>query len=116
MIRPEEMERHIRFLAHDPTIVRHRRNIEEFSRVHFDHAPIIESCRRYTREHHADMFNMTASSAKRFADVLAPAPTRLISSATDRHAAEVDDFKLTFHQLSRLIGRLETLQDDIEVF
>jgi hypothetical protein len=55
------------------------------------------------------------SSTKRFADVLAPTPARLVGGTADRHAAEVDDFKLTFHQLPRFIGRFESLQDHIEI-
>ena len=43
----EKVQRHIRLIANDPAVVRHRRDVKQIACVKFSYAPIIErNCRR----------------------------------------------------------------------
>src|ERR1700677_1120282 len=54
---PEKMERHVRLFAHDTTVMRKGRDVEQMSRNHFDFSSIIECGHGPARNDHPNMFN-----------------------------------------------------------
>jgi hypothetical protein len=86
----EEMQRHVRFIADDPAIVGHRRNVKQIAGVKLSYATIIERDCRRPRENKADMFNGTTGRTNTRTDVLAPFPPWLIRRTTNCDSAEMN--------------------------
>src|SRR5215469_11325018 len=94
-----KVQRHVRLIANDPAIVRHRRNVKQLAGFQFNYATIIECNCRGSRENKPDMFNGTTRCANAWSDVLAPFPPGLICRTTNCDSAEVDqlEFPLLHH-------------------
>src|SRR4051812_33718343 len=92
------MKRDIRLIAHDPAVVRDRRDMEELVRMQLDHTAIVECNRRAPRQHHPDMLNRTTCCPDLRPCVFTPAPPWFVGRAPDRHSAELDDLELTFRE------------------
>jgi hypothetical protein len=109
---PEKVQRHVRLIANDAAIVRHRRNVKQIACVKFDYATIIERNGRGSRENKPDVFNGTSRRANARADVLAPFPPRLIRRTTNCDSAEVDQLKFPFLHHAHFIRSVERFQND----
>jgi len=108
----EEMQRHVRFIANDPAIVRHRRNVKQITGVKLNYATIIERDCRRPRENKPDMFNGATGCTNTRADVLAPFPPWLIRRTTNCDSAQVDQLKFAVLHHSHFIRRVERFQND----
>jgi|SRR6185436_15564790 len=108
----EEVQRHVRLIADDPAVVRHRRYVKQIACMKLNYATIIECNRRGSRENKPDMFNRTARRADTGADVLAPFPSRLICRTTNCDSAEVDQLKFPFLHHAHFIRSVERFQND----
>ena len=89
VITAQEMERHVRFIAHDPAIVARgpRRNIEDCPGSQFVHRAILHRRRRAARKYHSDVLHIATRCAHRWPDVNGPPPSRLIGRTADGHAS-----------------------------
>jgi len=108
----EEVQRHVRFIANDPAIVRHRRNVKQITGVKLNYATIIERDCRRPRENKPDMFNGTTGRANTRADMLAPFPPWLIRRTTNCDSAQVDQLKFPFLHHAHFIRSVERFQND----
>ena len=108
----EEVQRHVRFIANDPAIVRHRRNVKQITGVKLNYATIIERDCRRPRENKPDMFNGTTGRTNTRADMLAPFPPWLIRRTTNCDSAQVDQLKFPFLHHAHFIRRVERFQND----
>src|SRR6478672_7495462 len=108
----EKMQRHIRLIANDPAVVRHRRNVKQISRVKLNYSTIMERNCRGSRENEPDMFNGTTRRAHTRTDVLAPFPSWLIRRTTNCDSAEMDPLKFPFLHHTHFIRRVERFQND----
>src|SRR6516165_4267100 len=110
--RAHEVQRNIRLVANNPTVVP-RRNIEHISGMHFDDTSVIHGRSSHTRNNHADMFHLAALRARGIADVFRPLPARLIAGPANRHPAQFHQLKLALLEQARLIGLLKAFQDRV---
>src|SRR5262249_17776498 len=108
----EKVQRHVRLIADDPAVVRHRRNVKQAAAFKFNDATIIECNCCSSRENKPDMFNGTTRRADSRADVLAPFPPSLIRRTTNCHSAEVDQLEFPFLHHAHFIRRVERFQND----
>ena len=108
----EEVQRHVRLIANDPAVVRHRRNVKQIACVKLNYATIIERNCRGSRENKPDMFNGTTRRANTRADVLAPFPPWLIRRTTNCDSAEVDQLEFPFLHHAHFIRSVERFQND----
>ena len=90
IIGSEEMQRYIRFIANDPAVVRHRRNVKQIACVKLKYSTIIERYCRDSRENKPHMFNGATRGANTRSDVLAPFPSWLIRRTTNCDSAQMD--------------------------
>jgi len=56
----EKVQGNIPFLANDPAIMRHRRNVEKLADFQFDYAPIVKRDRSSSRDYESNVFNWAA--------------------------------------------------------
>src|SRR6478735_8454350 len=108
----EKVQRHIRLIANDPAIVRHRRNVKQIACAKLNYSTIAERDCCDSRENKPDMFNGTPCRANTRADVLAPFPSWLIRRTTNCDSAEVDQLEFPFLHHAHFIRRVERFQND----
>src|SRR5512141_1755807 len=92
----EKVQRHIRLIADDPAVVRHRRNVKQVACVKLNYATIVERNCRGPRENEPDVFNGTTRRANARADVLTPFPPGLIRRTANCDSAEMDQLEFAF--------------------
>src|SRR6476620_9687576 len=108
----EKVQRHIRLIANDPAVVRHRRNVKQVACVKLNYATIVERNCRGPRENKPDMFNGTTRRANTRTNVLAPFPPGLIRRPTNCDSAEVNQLEFSFLHHAHFIRRVERFQND----
>ena len=108
----EEVQRHVRLIANDPTVVWHGRNVEQIACVKLTYSTIIERNGRGSRENEPDVFNRTTRRANTRANVLAPFPSWLIRRTTNCDSAQVDQLEFPFLHHAHFIRRVERFQND----
>src|SRR5215472_7073195 len=113
LLRAHQMNRHVWLVADDPAVVPGG-NIEDVAGSQFFNCAILHGKARSSGDNDADMFNHAELRAARFADVFRPAPTRLVSRATDGHAVDMHDFEFSFFERHGFVWLVETLEDDIQ--
>src|SRR5687768_5120130 len=114
MVGAEEMQRHIRLVADHPAVVAGR-DVKEVAGAHLDHPAVVHRRRRAARHDHSDMLDQARLLAERSADMDRPFPPRLIGRPADDHLAHVDQLEPPELELAHLVGRLEPLEDDVEL-
>src|SRR4051812_7670081 len=107
------MQGDVRLASDDPTVVRHRRNVEQLSSTQLEDAAIVERCGSGTREHESHVLDGAACGAESWPDVLRPLPAWLVGRAPDRHAAERDELEPAFVHEADLVRLLEALENDL---
>src|SRR5689334_2161419 len=110
---PHEMQRDVRFVSHDPTIVP-RRYVKDVATLHFDDSPVVHCRSSTSRKDHSDVLDSAALCPCGATHVQGPLPSWLVSSSTDGHSAQMHQFKLSFFKCARLVRLLKALQDDLE--
>ncbi len=111
----QKMQGDVRFVPDNPTVVRSWRNVKEFTRFQFDHGVVVERDGGDSGKDKADVLHWTARGADSRSDVLAPTPARLISRATDRDAAEMNNLESAFLEFANFVGPFEPFQNDLEL-
>ena len=91
------MQRHIRYIADYPAIVRRRRDVEQFAgSKRYDRA-ILKRRRRLSRHHQTNVYR--------------PLPARLIRRAADRETPDPNNFEAPEHHLPNFVWTLKSLKD-----
>src|SRR5882724_7209082 len=75
MFRAKKMQRHIRLIAHDPTVVAGA-DVKQISSPHLVIAPVLHLAGGATGYNQADMFHFAKTCAGRCAHVRRPFPSR----------------------------------------
>src|SRR5205823_2665951 len=109
---PEQVDRNIRRIAYHPTVVP-RSNVEKVSSFQVNDASIAHCRHRVSRSYKADMLNFTKLLAHRFPNVFRPFPAELVSCATNRHTANVHQFKAALFESAHFIRCVEPFQDGV---
>ena len=92
-----------------------RWNIEEITSGHQKHRAVAHGGCCLPTDDHAHVFYFTKLGTLRPADMLRPPPARFVGRASDRHAAETNDFKPALLECADFIGLFESFQKDIEI-
>jgi hypothetical protein len=108
----EEMQRHIRLISDDPTVVTGR-DVKQITGFHLNDAAVVHCGSGAAREDETDVLDLAALLSLRGANVRGPLPSRLIAGTANGHAAEVDEFELAFFEGARFVGMIEALEDDV---
>src|SRR5262249_5915676 len=111
----KKMQRHIRLVADHPTVVRILRYVEQLAGTQLEHPAIVERGRGNAGENEPDVLHGTACFPQPGTYMLAPAPPRFIGCAANGHPADMHELELAFGQNASLVGRIETLQNDVEL-
>src|ERR1700730_1808789 len=114
MVGAKKMERDVGLVAHHPAVVAWP-NVEKIACLHLIMASIVHLARGRAGNDEADVFHFAGGSACRWADVLRPFPTRLVTGAANRHRADLHDFEITLFERPHLIGMFETLDQKVVV-
>src|SRR6266480_2972687 len=85
--RSEKVERNIRLIAHDPTVMPGA-DVKDVSRLHDATPSIFHGTRSLPGYHHANVLNLTKGSPGNWRDVLRPFPAGFICRPADRHSAD----------------------------
>ncbi len=110
VLRPHEVQGHVRPVADHPTVVGNRRNVEERPLGQLDDRAVVEGGGRYPGENHADVLHRAACRADRGPDVLRPFPARLVRRPPDNSRTDAHDLEATLLEDPHLVRRLEPLQ------
>src|SRR5437667_8706701 len=116
VIGPKEVERNVRFVADDPAVVRHGRNVKKFTGAQFKNAAVIQCCCRGAGKDQADVLDLASSRTHVWTDMFAPLPAWLIGGAADRHPAKANQLELALSQDTQLIRRVEPLENNADLF
>jgi hypothetical protein len=103
------MKRDVGLVADNPTVVRHRRYVEQFAGTKLEDSAIVKGGGCCARQHQTNMFQMASSGTHGWPNMLGPFPTRLISGSTDDHFTNPDGFKFSLLELHNFVGLLESL-------
>src|SRR5262245_17125871 len=90
------------------------RNMKQHPRCQLPHPAIIERRGGATLKHQPYMLNHAAARTNGWTDVLRPFPARLVRRPANRQSADVDQFKTPVSERAQLIGRFESLENDVE--
>src|SRR5215472_259230 len=77
------VKRHIGLVSDNPTVVRIGRDVEHLARTQFEHTAVLERRRADPAQDIAKMLDRAITLSLRHADMLRPAPARLIRRAPD---------------------------------
>ena len=97
------MQGNIPFLANDPAIMRHRRNVEKLADFQFDYAPIVKRDRSSSRDYESNVFNWAACC-------MTVGPACLSLDPTGRHP-DLDDIAVLQAELISQIDVRDDLHD-----
>lgn len=112
--RAQKMQRNIRLIANDPTIVA-RPDIKKIARLHDVSSSIRHRTRGFPGYHHANVLHLTKRSPGNRRDMLRPFPTGFVCRPADRHSADFDEFEPSFLKSANLIGFVESLNQEVNV-
>src|SRR5215467_1485418 len=107
------MERDVRLIAHNPTIMPWR-DIEDVSRFHFEHPAIVHGRSSPAGDDHPDMLHAATRGPGGPAYMHRPFPARFVGSAADSHAAQPDHFEFALLEGSHFIRLFESLEDHFQ--
>jgi hypothetical protein len=107
------MERDVRLVSDHPTIVTGRSgwNVKQHPGAEFVNRAVLHRSRGATGDDQPYVLDIAAGRAHAGAHVNRPLPSRLISSATDGHPADVNDFEFSFFECSYFVGLFKPLQN-----
>src|ERR1700722_10812152 len=113
----EKMERDIRSITHDPTIVtgRPRWNVKEHSGAEFVDRTVVHRRCSTTGKYQSHMLDVTARRPDAGPDVKGPLPSRLVRGPANGHAPDADKFEFSFFERSHLVGLFKTFQNRFDV-
>src|SRR6266566_2801030 len=114
MFRTEKMQRHIRLIAYDPTVVA-RADVKQISGSHFVIPPVLHLAGGTTGPNHADLLHIAEWRAGRGSHVRRPFPSRFVTRAPNRHRSDLHYFEFSFFKSAHLIRLLEALDQEIIV-
>jgi hypothetical protein len=111
MIGPEEVQRHVRLITHDPAIMRCGWNVKQISGAHLGHAAVRKSCGGTSADHQADVLDAATVGANRWSHVFGPAPTGLVRGTAERAAGYGDQLEFSLDEVPNLVGFVEALEN-----
>ena len=110
LARSQEVQRDVRFVSDDPTVMAWR-DVEKVASFHLDDATVVHGCGGASRHHKTDVFHLTTLHSRGGPDMDGPFPSRLVAGPTDRHAADVHEFEFSFLEGPYFVWLLEALND-----
>src|ERR1700722_8016516 len=113
----EKMERDVRSVTQDPTIVTGRPgwNVKERPGAEFVDRTVVHRRCSTTGKHQPHVLNVTARRPDARPDVKGPLPSRLVCGPANGHAPDADEFEFSFFERSHLVGLFKTLQNRFDV-
>src|SRR5438309_4758865 len=90
------------------------RNVKERTRREFPNPTVIERGSGSPLQDQAKMFDVATVCAHSGTYIHGPTPARFVRGATDRHAPDRDELEAPASEPTHLVGRLETLENDID--
>src|SRR5262249_48023805 len=116
-LRSQKVERLIRLVADDPTVVTRRtgRNVEEGAGWTLVCRVTINRKRGAAGQNQAYVLDIAKGRPNRRSYILRPAPSRFVCSPADREPSDVNDFEPSFVKDAHLVGLLKTFQNSIHI-
>ena len=94
LVGAKEMNRDVRLIADNPTVVRHGWNVKQVACTQLDDVVVVERRRRRTRHDQSDVFDSATRRAPIWADVVGPLPPRLVASSAEGELTQSHDSSL----------------------
>jgi len=113
MVRAQEVQRNIRVIANNPTIVRGRWDVKQRAGQKIDYPAATHRGYCMARNDESHMFDLTQLRAGKRPHVLGPLPPRLIGGPPQSEPTDPDDLKFTVLEFAGLIRILESFKDDL---
>jgi hypothetical protein len=115
-VRTEKVERDIRSVAYDPTVVTGRagRDVEKRAGAQFVDGAVLHGSSSAAGDDQSDVLHIAARGTDRWPNVLGPLPARLIRGAADGHAADAHDFELALFKSTDFVGFFKTLEHSVQ--
>src|SRR5262249_13919136 len=108
------MKRDVGFIPNHPTVMSRRRDVENCSRRELVNFTALHRRGRLTSQHHPEVFYFEKRSPRDRTDVLCPFPSGLVRSSSDRHPADLNDFKSSLLKLTYFVRAFEPFQNHFE--
>ena len=112
--RAHEVQRDVRFIPDDPAVMGLGRNVKESAGGKFPNPAVIKRGRGSPLQNQPEMLDAAAVCAHGGTYIHGPAPPGFVGGATDRHAPDRNELEAPASEATDLVGRLETLENDIE--
>src|SRR4051794_7458878 len=112
LLASQEVERHVGIVADDPRVVP-RRHVEEVARAHHALLAVVHPDGRGARHHQPDVLDRARRGAGRGADMLGPAPARLVRRPADGHRPDAVDLEAPLLELPHLGGIREVQEREV---
>ena len=109
------MQRYVRFVTHDPTVMGLGWNVEKIARLHFCHPAVSERRSSTSGNNHADVLYGAICLAKVWSNIYRPFPSRLVRSPSDCHSAQAYGFEFSFLELSNFVRLFESFKNDFNI-
>ena len=110
ILRAEQVDGNIRFVADHPTIVP-RRNIENVPCFHFDDFAVAHGRRGFAGNDNSDVLNFTHGLIEIATDVRRPLPAGLVRGSTQSHSGDIKEIESALLERAYLVGRVEALEN-----
>ncbi len=105
-----KVERDIRLVADDPTVVRDGRYDKQISGFHFGEPAVCHRCHRLPGNNHSDMLDFAKRRVGKRADIFRPFPSPALSGVFNRHPANANDLEFAFVKNTDFVGRFKSFQ------
>src|SRR5262245_19091322 len=113
-MRAEEVEGNVRFVPHDPAVVRLRRDVEGGTCRQVENAAVVERGRRMAGQNDSEMLDAAAPLTELRADVLGPFPARFVRRAAQSLTADGDELEPSLFELPHFVRLVEAFQDRVQ--
>src|SRR5215472_13378739 len=107
------MERDIRLVADNPTVVSGR-NVEDIASFHLYYFSIRHCCSGAAGDDHTDVLYLAESLIGSRSNVDGPFPSWLVGCAADHHSVDLDRLEFSLREFADLICVFKSLQNYIE--
>lgn len=115
MIGAQEVQRYVWLVAHHPAVVRDRGNMKEIAGGQLDDVTTDHGCGGTTRHNQPYVLDFAPGGVGGGPDVLAPFPARLVSCATDCHAADMHDFEFALFESAKFVSFVKPLENYFQI-
>jgi hypothetical protein len=112
----QKVERHIRFVTDNPTVMAGRAwgNIEEGASWTYVLGPAVDGSSGATGQDQTHVLDVATRRPYSWADIRRPAPSRFVCGPSDRQSCEANDLELSFVKDANLVGLIKAFQNDVQ--